>query len=108
MINFSYGNGTYAEGDKRLEGEIILGEHKLDLKDDNGDLAQTYSPLEKIYRSRKTRQGVEVHARPSTYYKYVALICGERKHVSSLIKDLVKRRGLKKQFLKSEWIESEY
>jgi len=107
-MEFSYGHGAYFEGDKRLEGQIILSEHKLYLKSSDGDLAQTYIPLEKIERVRKTRQGVEVHARPSIYSRYMAVLTGERKHLSELVKDLVQRRGLKKQFLKNEWVETEY
>ena len=107
-MEFSYGQGIYIEGEKRLEGQIILGEHKLYLKDSNGDLAQTYVPLEKIERIQKTKLHVEVHVRPSTYYRYVALFKGEKKHLSSLVHDIVQRRGLKKQFLKKVWIESEY
>lgn len=107
-VEFSYGHGKYIEGDKRIEGQIILSENKLYLKDANGDLAQTYIPLEKIERIRKSRQGVEVHVRPSIYTRYVAFLTGEKKYLSELVKDLVQRRGLKKQFLKNEWIETEY
>ena len=107
-MEFSYGQGTYIEENKRLEGRIILSEHKLYLKDKNGDLAQTYIPLEKIERVRKTRQGIEIHVRPTLYFRFAALIKGEKKYLSELIKDIVQRRGLKKQFLKSEWIESEH
>ena len=107
-MEFSYGQGIYIEENKKLEGQIVLSEHKLYLKDKNGDLAQTYIPLEKIERIRKTRQGVEIHARPTLYYRFVALIKGEKKYLSELTRDLVRRRGLKKQFLRSEWIESEH
>ena len=106
-MEFSYGQGIYVEGNKRLEGQIILSEHKLYLKDKNGDLAQTYIPLEKIERIRNVRQGMEVYVRPTLYFRFAALIKGEKKYLSELTKDLVQRRGLKKQFLKKEWIESE-
>ena len=107
-MEFSYGQGIYIEENKRLEGRIILSEHKLYLKDKTGDLAQTYIPLEKIERVHKTRQGVEIHVRPTLYFRFVALIKGEKKYVSELTRDLVQRRGLKKQFLKKEWIEIEH
>ena len=106
-MEFSYGRGTYIEGNKKFEGQIILSEHKLYLKDKNGDLAQTYIPIEKIERVRKTRQGIEIHARPTIYFRFAALIKGEKKYLFELTRDLVQRRGLKKQFLKSEWVESE-
>ena len=108
MMEFSYGQGIFIEGEKRLEGQIILGEHKLYLKDARGDLAQSYVPLEKIERIRKTKLGVEVHVRPSTYFRYKALFQGEKKYLADLVRDIVQRRGLKKQFLKNEWVESEY
>jgi len=108
MMEFSYGQGIYIEGEKRLEGQIILGEHKLYLKDVNGDLAQTYIPMEKIERIQKTGSQVEVYVRLSTYSRYVALFKGEKKHLSSLVRDIVQRRGLKKKFLKNVWVESEY
>jgi len=105
-MEFSYGQGIYIEGEKRFEGQIVLGEHKLYLKDENGDLAQTYIPLEKIERIRRTGQGVEVYARPTIYFRFVALLKGEKRYLKELIRDLVGRRGFKKQFLKSEWIET--
>ncbi len=107
-MEFSYGQGTYIEEGKKIEGQIILSEHKLYLKAADGDLAQSYIPLEKIERLRKTRQGIEVFVRPSVSSRYVALLKGENKYLSELVRDLVQRRGLKKQFLKNEWIESEY
>jgi hypothetical protein len=104
-MEFSYGAGEYVEGDKKIEGKIILSEHKLYLKGPQGDLAQSYIPLEKIEGLRKTTHGMEVHVRPSLAYRYVALIKGENKHLSELTKDIVERRGLKKRFLRNEWVE---
>ena len=107
-MEFSYGKGIYIEGDKRLEGQIILGEHKLYLKDANGDLAQTYVPLEKIERIEKLRLDVKVYVRPSTYFRYIALFKGEKRHLTSLVRDIIQRRGFKKQFLRNVWVEREY
>jgi len=107
-MEFSYGQGVYDEEGKKFEGQIILSEHKLYLKGADGDLAQTYIPLEKIERLRKMRQGVEIYVRPSISSRYVASLKGENKYLSELIRDLVQRRGLKKRFLRNEWIESEY
>ena len=78
------------------------------MKDANGDLAQTYVPLEKIERIRKARSGVEVYVRPSTYFRYMALFKGEKKHLIDLVRDIAQRRGLKKQFLRNEWVEDDY
>jgi len=104
-MEFSYGPGQFIEGDKKFKGEIILGQYKLYLRDSSGDLAQTYIPLDKIERIRQTRRGVEIYVRLSIYFRYVTLFEGERQHITELIKDLVKKRALKKQFLKNEWIE---
>ena len=105
-MEFSYGHGIYVEGEKKFEGQIVLGEHKLFLRDASGDLAQTYVPVEKIERIRKTNLGLEVTVRPSIYFRYTALIKGDRQHISELVKDIVRRRGLKRRFLKNEWAES--
>ena len=108
MMEFSYGPGIYIEEDKKINGQIILSDHKLYLKGPEGDLAQTYIPLEKIERIRHTREGLLVHVRPSLSYRFVARLTGEKKFISELTRDLVRRRGLKKQFLKNEWIESDH
>lgn len=105
QMEFTYGPGAYIEGTKNLEGRILLGEHKLYLRGAEGDLAQTFIPLEKIEGLRRTSQGLEVHVRPSLAYRYTALIKGKGRELSDLTKELVQRRGLKKKFLKREWIE---
>ena len=105
-MEFSYGQGRYMEGARDYKGEMSLSEHKLYLRDSGGDITQTYIPLDKIERLRKTRKGIEVHIRPSVSFRYVAHLTGDKKHLSELAHDIVQRRGLKKQFLRSEWIES--
>ena len=104
-MEFSYGQGEYCEGEKRFAGTVILSEHKLFLKSANGDIPATYIPLEKIERLRRSKQGLEVYVRPSLYFRYAAFFKGEPKHIAELTIDLVKRRGLKKHFLKKEWSE---
>ncbi len=104
-MEFSYGNGTYREGSKRMDGEIVLGEHKLYLRTSEGDLAQTYVPLEKIEKVTKRGSSAEFHVRPSLSFRYIAMIQGESKYIVELIKDIVQRRGLKKKFLRKEWID---
>jgi len=105
-MEFSYGQGEYIEGERRLKGKIILSEHKLYLKDGNIDLPQTYIPLEKIKRVKRTRQGVEVFTRPSLYSQFKALFKGERRYLEELVHDIVRRRGLKKKFLSNEWADT--
>jgi len=104
-MEFSYQQGTFIEGDKVIEGEIILSEHKLYLRSPSGDLTETYIPLEKIERIKKSSGSLDVHVRPSITIRYVACFKGEAKHISSLAKELVSRRGLKKKFLRNEWVE---
>ncbi len=101
---FSYGDGVYIEGEKNLKGEIILGEHKLYLKGPQGDLAATYIPLEKIVKIQKKVGGFAVFVRTTLTVSYTAVLKGG-KHINSLLKDLVQRRGLKKRFLRREWVD---
>ena len=107
-MEFSYGQGVYIQGNRKLEGQIILGEHKLYLRNSAEDLALTYVPLEKIERIRKTKLGIEVHACLSISNRYVVLLRGEKKYLSDLVRDIAQRRGLKKRFLKKEWVEIKY
>jgi len=104
-MEFSYDTGIYIEGDKKIAGQIILSEHKLYLKNSKGELAQTYIPLEKIERICKVKGGLELNVRPSLAYRYTAYIKGKSKRMSELAEEIVKRRGLKKKFLKNEWVE---
>lgn len=105
MMEFSYGQGIFREGDRVFRGQVILGEHKLYLKNDAGELPPTFVPMEKIKQIRLTRHGAEIHARPSLTYQYQVTISGKPSHIKDLVKDIALRRGLKKKFLKSEWVE---
>jgi len=104
-MQFSYGKGIYIEGEKRVEGVIILDEFKIFLKGLEGDFAQTYIPLDKIERVKKAGNTASFHVRPSISFQYEAKIQGEKKYVGEFVKDIVQRRGLKKQFLRQEWVE---
>lgn len=106
-MEFLYGRGNYTEGDRKIEGNVILGEHRLYLKGPDGDLTQTYIPLEKIEGIKKIALGLEVRVRPSVSYRYKAVLGLDKKSEAELIKDIVKRRGFKKMFLKKEWVEIE-
>lgn len=107
-MEVSYDNGVYTESKKRYEGRIILSEHKLYLRSKEGDIPSTYIPLEKIERLCKSGNGVDIFVRPSLAYQYTARIEGQKNNIHELIKDLVKQRGLRKLFLKNEWVEAEY
>jgi hypothetical protein len=104
-MEFSYGQGVYREGERVFRGQIILGQHKLYLKNDAGELPPTFIPMEKIERIRLTSHGAEIHARPSLSYQYQVTISGEPPFIKNLVKDIALRRGFKKKFLKSEWVE---
>lgn len=105
-MQFSYGEGSYAEGDKVYKGQIILSEHKLFIKGPKGDLAQTYIPVEKIIKIKKVFGGMGVYVRPSLTIYYKAFLKGRHQLMGSLVDDIVKRRGFKKRFLKKEWDET--
>lgn len=102
---FSFGEGEYFRGSQRFGGQIILGEHKLYLKGPQGELPLTFIPLEKIVRMRRTLAGLEFYVRASMLESYAVLIKGQRRLLSELIKELSARRGLKKQFLRAEWVD---
>jgi len=104
-MEITYGNGIFLEDKKKFEGTITLSEHKLFLKDSNGDLPQTYVPLEKIERVKYSGGAVDIQVRPTLYLQYVATFKGQRSQIKSLTLELVQRRGLKKKFLRNEWIE---
>ena len=104
-MDFTYGNGTYLEGTKRIEGRIILGEHKLFLRGEKGDYTQTYIPLEKIFLLKKVSGGIELHVTPTISFQFTAVIRGDKQSIKDLSNELVLRRGLKKRFLRNEWYE---
>jgi len=106
-MEFSYGKGHYLEGEKKLFGTIILGEHKLYVRGPEGDYAQSFIPLEKVERLCQSSHGLELFVRPSLAYRYQVLFTGEKSYLVDLRKDIVERRGFKKKFLKQEWFEVE-
>ena len=106
-MDILYGDGFYSEKQKKINGKIILGDHKLYLKGTQGDFPETYIPLEKIQRLRLILQGLQVSVRVSPTMSYQAVLMGERKNLSELTQEIVGRRNLRKQFLRPEWIEKE-
>jgi hypothetical protein len=108
-MDIEYGAGQYQEGKKYFEGNIILSDHKLYLKDDKGeDIAQTYIPLEKISWIKKVPSGIGVGVNSTVTIRYAAVFKGDRKKIAELLKEIIARRGLKKKFLRSEWFEEAY
>ena len=101
-----YGTGFYLGGGKKYRGKICLDD-KLYIKRDE-DYPETYIPLEKIEAIRIKRNRVQLKVNPSLLTAYTAIIEGDRKELKRLIKDIVEKLGLKKKFLKAEWVGEIY
>ena len=104
-MDIQYGEGIFREEKAIYKGEVTLGEHKLYLKGAEGDLTQTYIPLEKIESIKLSRGCLRLFVRPSLSYYYTAEITAKPKKMNELSQELVHRRGFKKKFLKKEWFE---
>ena len=104
-MNIGYGHGTYIEGDKKVEGQIILDEHKVFLRSVGSDLVQTFIPLEKIDRMRLTYEGLEMEVNLALTNRYKALIKGERDMLHEMAREIVVRRNFHKRIFKNEWFE---
>lgn len=104
-MQFSYGEGEYLKDKERYTGRIVLSQHKVHVRDASGDVASSFVPLEKITAVRLSGNSVQLDVRPSLYFQYVACFRGEKKHMKELAGDIAQRRGMKKKFLKNEWIE---
>ena len=102
---FTYGQGQFIEGNTAIKGELALNEHKLFLRDTNGeDLTRTYVPLDKVHLIRKKDgESFEVSIRLTLAYQSTVLFRGDSKRIDELIRDIVQHRGFKKKFLKNEW-----
>ena len=101
-----YGVGFYLGGGRKYQGKICLDD-KLYIKGEE-DYPETYIPLEKIKAIRIKRGRMQLKVNPSLLTAYTATIGGDRKELKRLIKNIVKKLGLKKKFLKSEWVGETY
>lgn len=105
MLAFTYGKGKYIHPEAQTEGEIILNEHKLYLKSDKGEeLAQTFTPLDKIQRMTRSDNRLRFHIRLTVSFQYDVQFIGEKKRIKELAQDIAKSCGLKKAFWKDEWV----
>lgn len=104
-MNVTYGRGAYLREGVRLEGTIILSEHKILLVDGGEELTPTFIPLEKIEQVSLTGRQMKLDVRPAIMSRYRAAYEGEKKNISELTHEIVRRRGLKKRFLRNEWYE---
>jgi len=104
-MEFTYEEGRYLEGAKKISGEIILSEHKLYLRDAQGEIAASFVPLEKIIKVKKEKNALKLFVRLSITNDYTAVIEGKASRIKELLKDLIVKRGFKKRFLINEWVE---
>lgn len=104
---FSYGEGVYARDGRQYKGQVVLTPHKLYLKDETGEIAPTFVPLEKIYKIKVFWGRMTIYARPSNFMHFNAQLKGSSKMIRSLMKDLVEHRQLQKKRFGLEWIDPE-
>lgn len=107
MLSFSYGDGEYKRGRSFYKGQIVLSEHKLYLKDADGEIADTFIPLEKIYRIQIGFLGntLWIYVRLSQFIQFEAKIKGVSKNIRPLLRDLVERRQLQRKGWHQEWVD---
>jgi len=108
-ISFAYGAGEYKRGQSAYQGQIVLSAHKLYLRDAEGDIADTFIPLEKIYRVRQGFGGgvARFDVRPSPFMQFEAVIKGDSQNIRALIRHVVSRRHLTRKGWRREWIDPE-
>jgi len=103
-----YGEGQYAQGDIRCHGRIIVDAFKLYLRGPEGDLTQTFVPLEKIARLQRNRGGVTIGVRLSQANQYRVTLKMEPVYIKDLVDDLVRKLNLKKKLLRPVWVGKVY
>ncbi|MCA9402716.1 MAG: hypothetical protein KC897_02950 [Candidatus Omnitrophica bacterium] len=104
-MNVTYGQGAFVRDNLRLEGTIILSEHKILIVSGGEELSATFIPLEKIEKVRLSGARIQVDVRPAIMSRYRAAYEGDKKNITELTHEIVRRRGLKKRFLQNEWFE---
>lgn len=109
ILSFSYGEGQYARGPHHYTGQIVFSGHKLYLKNTHGEIAETFVPLEKIYRVKAGFWGktVWLYVRPSQFMQFEAMLTGDPHQIHSLIRDLVNHRQLRRKGWLREWVDPE-
>lgn len=104
-MKVTYGQGTFLQDQIRIPGTIILSDHKIYIKQGGEDLPQTFVPLEKIEHIKLAGNVLNIDVRPALMSRYRAAFEAEKKNITELTHEIVKRRGLKKRFLRNEWYE---
>ena len=104
-MNVTYGPGAYLRDGVKLEGTVILSEHKILLVSNGEELTPSFIPLEKIEKIKLVGRQVQIDVRPAIMSRYRAVYEGDKKNIFELAHEIVRRRGLKKKFLQNEWYE---
>ncbi len=102
---FAYGPGRFRQGKSCFTGTVVMSEHRMYLRDAVGDMAQTYIPLEKIYRVRSSWKGLRLFVMPSAVSIYTVVIEAPRRVLGPLLQDLVRVRVLKRRWFGWEWAD---
>lgn len=104
-MDVTYGQGQYRRDAQILQGQMILGEHKLFLRAAGEDQIESFVPLDKITALVLLKKGLRLHVKPTLYFQYAVILEGESRNIRALAAELVRRRGLRKKWFKSEWVE---
>lgn len=107
-LTVAYGDGSYAQGGKRFSGRILLAREKLCLSGPEGEIPATFVPAGKIVRLALSGGALRLEVQLSTVDGYEAELSGEPAQLAELGAELVRRRGLKKRWLRSEWYDPEF
>jgi len=99
----NYGPVKYIEGDRFIEGELILDENRLYISSDTVS-SSTYIPLDKVIFLRKKFNGVEIQAKLSAINSLFVKILIPTNAKNRLIKSIVNKQKLTKKFLRREWV----
>lgn len=104
-MEITYGHGEFLSEQTKVAGRIILGEHKLFIRNGAEDLAATFIPLEKIERLKLKSSTITLTVRPAIMSKYQVTLSADANNIKELAHELVQRRGLKKRFMQKEWFD---
>lgn len=107
-MEIEFANGRYIEGNRELEGTVVLSADKLFLRTAQGEMPLTFIPLEKIIRLRLKPKSLWLEVRPTIVTGYRASIVAPQESLSRLTKILIERLHFRKVFLKKEWVKPGY
>ncbi len=104
-LTFAYGEMEYRRGRRIYHGQVILTGHKLYVKGHEGEIAETFIPLEKIYKIKIFWNVLRVYVRPSSVMEFHVKIIGPAQSLRSLVSDLVDHRQMQRRLFGLEWID---